>query len=108
MARTMTRRSVLKSSCAAGAAVAGAGAGIVATPATADAQPAAAPTDRYFRDEYFGEPWRTPQAVVLIHGALESGIVWYAWVPALARQYRVLRPDLPDEHATLDHRPGTR
>ena len=27
--------------------------------------------------------------------ALESGIVWYAWVPALARQYRVLRPDLP-------------
>jgi len=32
---------------------------------------------------------------VLIHGALESGIVWYAWVPTLARQYRVLRPDLP-------------
>ena len=93
MATTVSRRSVLKSSCAVGAAVAGAG--VVATRAAADAPSAAAPTDRFFRDEYFGEPWRTPQAVVLIHGALESGIVWYAWVPTLARQYRVLRPDLP-------------
>jgi 3-oxoadipate enol-lactonase len=89
----VSRRSVLKTSCAVGAAVAGAG--LVATRAAAQTRSAAAPTERFFRDDWFGEPWREPEAVVLIHGALESGIVWYAWVPTLAKQYRVLRPDLP-------------
>jgi pimeloyl-ACP methyl ester carboxylesterase len=90
MAMTLSRRSVLKSGCAFSAA---ATAGVV--PALqAEAQPGAA-TDRFLRDDWFGEPWRTPEVIVLIHGALESGIVWYAWVPALASHYRVLRPDLP-------------
>ncbi|HVY64062.1 MAG TPA: alpha/beta fold hydrolase [Gammaproteobacteria bacterium] len=93
MAITVSRRSVLKASCAVGAAAAGAG--IVATNADAQTRSADAPTDRFFRDDFFGEPWRTPQAVVLIHGALESGIVWYGWMPALTKEFRVLRPDLP-------------
>jgi 3-oxoadipate enol-lactonase len=94
MSITVSRRSVLKSSCAVGAAVAGAG--LVATSAAAQTRcAAAAPTEKFFRDDWFGEPWRKPEAVVLIHGALESGIVWYAWVPTLAKHYRVLRPDLP-------------
>jgi pimeloyl-ACP methyl ester carboxylesterase len=92
MTITVSRRSVLKTTCALGAAVGGAG---LAATAPAEAQPAGAPTDRFFRDDWFGEPWRTPQAVVLIHGALESGIVWYAWLPTLAQHYRVVRPDLP-------------
>ena len=91
MAITVSRRSVLKTTI--GAAVGGAG--IVSTAAQAQAQPAGGPTDRFFRDDWFGEPWRKPQAVVLIHGALESGVVWFAWVPTLAKEYRVLRPDLP-------------
>jgi pimeloyl-ACP methyl ester carboxylesterase len=93
MAITVSRRSVLTTSCAVGAAVAGAGIGT--TRLVAQTRSADAPTERFFRDDWFGEPWRTPQAVVLIHGALESGIVWYAWVPTLAKEYRVLRPDLP-------------
>jgi 3-oxoadipate enol-lactonase len=93
MSITVSRRSVLKSSCAVGAAVAGAGS--VAAGAAAQTRCAEAPSERFFRDDWFGEPWRKPEAVVLIHGALESGIVWYAWVPTLAKQYRVLRPDLP-------------
>ncbi|MEO8465720.1 MAG: alpha/beta hydrolase [Gammaproteobacteria bacterium] len=93
MAITISRRNVLKTSCAVGAAFAGAG--VVATRVAAETPSAAAPTERFFRDDWFGEPWRTPEAVALIHGALESSIVWYAWVPALAKHYRVLRPDLP-------------
>ena len=91
MTNTVSRRSVLATTCALGAAVGGAR---LAT-APAEAQPAGAPADRFYRDDWFGEPWRTPQALVLIHGALESGIVWYAWMPTLAQHYRVIRPDLP-------------
>jgi pimeloyl-ACP methyl ester carboxylesterase len=93
MAIMISRRSVLTTSCAVGAAVAGSG--IVATTAAAQTRSVDEPTERFFRDDFFGEPWRKPDAVVLIHGALESGIVWYGWVPALAKHYRVLRPDLP-------------
>jgi hypothetical protein len=93
MAIDVSRRNVLKTTCAIGAAVAGAS--IIPREAPADTRPADGTVDRFFRDDSFGEPWRTPQVLVLIHGALESGIVWYAWVPALAKEYRVLRPDLP-------------
>lgn len=93
MAITVSRRSVLKTTCAIGAAVGGAS--IVPTGAPAQTRSADGPTDRFFRDDWLGEPWRKPQAVVLIHGALESGVVWYAWMPTLAKEYRVLRPDLP-------------
>ena len=92
MAITVSRRSVLKTTCALSAAVGGVG---LVTTSAAEAQPIGAPTDRFFRDDWFGEPWRKPDAVVLIHGALESGIVWYAWIPTLAKHYRVVRPDLP-------------
>jgi 3-oxoadipate enol-lactonase len=33
--------------------------------------------------------------VVLIHGNDESSEEWYAWVPRMAQQYRLVRPDLP-------------
>jgi pimeloyl-ACP methyl ester carboxylesterase len=93
MAITVSRRSVLKTTCAVGAGVAGAS--IVPTKAPAETRSTDATTEGYFRDDWFGEPWRNPQAVVLIHGALESGIVWYGWMPALTKEFRVLRPDLP-------------
>jgi pimeloyl-ACP methyl ester carboxylesterase len=92
MITTVSRRRVLTTACAVGAAVGGSS---LLRTLPAEAQPAGAPLDRFFRDDFFGEPWRTPQAMVLIHGALESGIIWYAWLPTMAQQYRVLRPDLP-------------
>jgi pimeloyl-ACP methyl ester carboxylesterase len=92
MKLTVSRRSVLKTTCAVSAAVAAAG---VAPTGVAETRPTDGPTDGFFRDDWFGEPWRNPQVVVLIHGALESGIVWYAWMPTLAKEYRVIRPDLP-------------
>jgi pimeloyl-ACP methyl ester carboxylesterase len=30
----------------------------------------------------------------MLHGNAESGLAWYAWVPKLARRYRVVRPDM--------------
>jgi pimeloyl-ACP methyl ester carboxylesterase len=40
------------------------------------------------------DPWEDAEPVMLVHGLAESGEVWYAWVPHLARRHRVLRPDL--------------
>ena len=43
----------------------------------------------HFEDDYFGEPWRKAETVLMVHGAAESTLAWYAWVPHLARKYRV-------------------
>src|SRR6202030_1865111 len=51
--------------------------------------------DFFYREDWFGEPWRTPETAVLIHGNAESSIVWYAWMPRMGQEFRVLRPDLP-------------
>jgi pimeloyl-ACP methyl ester carboxylesterase len=93
MTNRISRRSVLKTSYALGTTLGGAG--LFSHAQQAQAQPASAPTDMFYRDEWFGEPWDVPEAVVLIHGALESGIIWYAWMPAMASEFRVIRPDLP-------------
>ena len=35
-----------------------------------------------------------PETILLLHGNAESSLAWYAWIPTLARRYRVLRPDM--------------
>jgi pimeloyl-ACP methyl ester carboxylesterase len=42
----------------------------------------------------FTEPWGQPETILLLHGNAESGLAWYAWVPLLARRFRVIRPDM--------------
>src|SRR6185436_7697906 len=49
----------------------------------------------FYREDWLGEPWRKPDTVLLIHGVYESGIAWYGWVPRMAQEFRLLRPDLP-------------
>src|SRR5262252_9061094 len=51
--------------------------------------------DMFFREDWLGEPWRKPSTAVLIHGNDESSTEWYAWVPRMALEYRLIRPDLP-------------
>src|ERR1039457_3435196 len=51
--------------------------------------------DLFYREDWLGEPWRKPPPVVLIHGNDESSVEWYAWVPRMAQEYRMIRPDLP-------------
>ena len=49
--------------------------------------------EMYYEDDLFADPWRQPETVVLHHGNAKNSRLWYAWVPLLARQYRVIRLD---------------
>jgi 3-oxoadipate enol-lactonase len=48
----------------------------------------------HYEVDDFTDPWRRPETILLLHGNAESGVAWYGWVPALARQYQVVRPDM--------------
>lgn len=50
--------------------------------------------EMHYRVDDYTDPWRKPQAVMLLHGNAESSAAWLAWVPHLARHYRVIRPDM--------------
>ena len=50
--------------------------------------------DMHYRVDDFTDPWRDRQTILMLHGNAESGLAWYAWVPKLARSYRVVRPDM--------------
>jgi 3-oxoadipate enol-lactonase len=82
------------------------------TPMGTTAQPVPAPADRdtyehgstlafgpglqlHYREDWLGAPWVNPEAAVLIHGGMESGEVWFGWVPRMAQEFRLFRPDLP-------------
>ena len=95
MAVTSSRRDVLRFGYGAGAAL-----GISALAPAGALGPARAlaqetPADFFYREDWFGEPWRKPETAVLIHGNAESSIVWYGWIPRTAQEFRVVRPDLP-------------
>ncbi|MBV8453569.1 MAG: alpha/beta hydrolase [Deltaproteobacteria bacterium] len=49
----------------------------------------------FYQDDWLGPPWVKPEPAILIHGAGESSGAWFGWVPRMAREYRLLRPDLP-------------
>jgi pimeloyl-ACP methyl ester carboxylesterase len=48
---------------------------------------------RYALDDWT-DPWTTPATLVLLHAAMGSSRRLRAWVPHLARDLRVVRPDL--------------
>ena len=47
----------------------------------------------YYIDD-FTDPWKDAPVLVLLHAAMGSARRYYAWVPRLARHYRVVRLDL--------------
>ena len=47
----------------------------------------------YYIDD-FTDPWRRPATLLLLHAAMGSARRYFAWVPHLARDYRVVRLDL--------------
>jgi pimeloyl-ACP methyl ester carboxylesterase len=47
----------------------------------------------YYEDDAFTDPWTTPETVILHHGNAKNSRLWYAWVPLLASDYRVIRLD---------------
>src|SRR5918992_1288790 len=64
-------------------------------PLIPDAMPTLETSDlemHYVVDD-FTDPWTKPETILLLHGNAESSLAWYAWVPHLARRYRVVRAD---------------
>ena len=95
MAVTGSRRDLLRFGCGTAAAF---GISVLAPadtlgPARALAQGAPATRapaeDFFYREDWFGEPWRKPETAVLIHGNEESSLVWYAWMPRMGQEFRV-------------------
>lgn len=50
--------------------------------------------DMHYTVDDYTDPWTAPDTILLLHGNAESGLAWYRWVPQLARQFRVVRPDM--------------
>lgn len=50
--------------------------------------------DMHYEVDDFTDPWTKPDTVLMLHGNAESGLAWYAWIPKLARHFRVVRPDM--------------
>lgn len=48
----------------------------------------------HYESDDYTDPWRPRETVLMLHGNAESSAAWYAWVPHLARDYHVLRPDM--------------
>jgi 3-oxoadipate enol-lactonase len=47
----------------------------------------------YYEIDDHTDPWTPPETIVMVHGFTENTDAWRAWVPHLARHYRVIRFD---------------
>jgi pimeloyl-ACP methyl ester carboxylesterase len=59
------------------------------------AAPAASGNELFYRDDWLGAPWLKPEVALLIHGNDESSVSWFGWIPRMAQEFRLVRPDLP-------------
>lgn len=48
----------------------------------------------FYKVDDFTDPWTKPETVLLHHGMAKSHKMWFAWVPIIARHYRVIRYDM--------------
>jgi pimeloyl-ACP methyl ester carboxylesterase len=48
----------------------------------------------HYEDDDFTDPWRPRDTILIQHGFGRNSQFWYHWVPALAREFRVVRRDL--------------
>jgi pimeloyl-ACP methyl ester carboxylesterase len=49
----------------------------------------------FYREAWLGAPWLDGEPAVFLHGALETGEIWYGLVPRMAQCFHPYRPDLP-------------
>jgi pimeloyl-ACP methyl ester carboxylesterase len=59
------------------------------------AAPAVSGNELFYREDWLGAPWVKPETALLIHGNDESSISWFGWIPRMAQEFRLFRPDLP-------------
>jgi 3-oxoadipate enol-lactonase len=95
MAALISRRDLLQLGCGTAATLGVSAVAGELAPALAQALSNDSKEDLFYREDWFGEPWRKPETAVLIHGNDESSIVWYAWLPRMGQEFRLIRPDLP-------------
>ena len=50
--------------------------------------------DMFYLVDDYTYPWTKPDTILMLHGLAESSAAWYAWVPHLARRFRIVRPDM--------------
>ena len=50
--------------------------------------------EMFYRIDDYTDPWKKPETVLMLHGLAESSAAWFAWVPYLARHFKVVRPDM--------------
>ncbi|MSQ41503.1 MAG: alpha/beta hydrolase [Dehalococcoidia bacterium] len=50
--------------------------------------------DLFYQQDDFCDPWAAHDTVFIQHGFCRNSNFWYAWVPWLARHFRVIRMDL--------------
>ncbi len=48
----------------------------------------------YYQVDDFTDPWSQSDTILLLHGNYESSAAWFRWIPHLARQFRIVRPDM--------------
>src|SRR5271155_5244489 len=99
MSVTNSRRDLLCFGCgtAATLGVSAVMGGLASTQTLAQGDPTSnfSAEELFYREDWFGEPWRKPEAAMLIHGNDQSSVVWFGWVPRMGQEFRLLRPDLP-------------
>jgi 3-oxoadipate enol-lactonase len=99
MPGTNSRRHLLRLGCrtAATISISAVVGGLASARALAQGRPTSnvSTEDLFYRGDWLGEPWRKPEAAMLIHGNDESSVVWFGWVPRMGQEFRLLRPDLP-------------
>jgi 3-oxoadipate enol-lactonase len=61
----------------------------------------------YYIDD-FTDPWKPAPTLLLLHAAMGSARRYFAWVPHLCRDYRVVRLDLRGMEARKCRRPISR
>lgn len=49
----------------------------------------------HYREDWLGAPWLDGEPAVFLHGNIETGEIWYGWVPRIAQRLCMYRPDLP-------------
>lgn len=60
----------------------------------------------HYRLDDFTDPWSLPETVVMMHGYVRNSRFWYAWIPVLARHFRIMQPDLRGCGKTDAPQPG--
>ena len=62
--------------------------------------------DMHYQIDDFTDPWAPAETVILHHGNAKNLKLWYAWVPLLARHFRVVRLDARGFGASSAPKPG--